>query len=121
MSEPHRLETYLDFLGDKTVVEEDRANWSYKTLQQEVVWQLLNLGELTVNGSYKAIYFLYIVLSTGQGAIIFSMFVADYDLIIAPVGLFLVKIKEQITESIKKLICKHKPATEGQTNKATEI
>ena len=36
MSEPYRLETYLDLLGDNTVVEEDRANRSYQTLQQEV-------------------------------------------------------------------------------------
>ena len=52
-----------------------------------------------------------IILTTGQGLLIFSMFIADYDLIVAPVEDFINKIKEKIKEILPKYCKKNKSRT----------
>ena len=75
------------------------------------VWKLLNQEGGTIDGSYKVMVSIDIILTTGQGLLIFSMFIADYDLIVAPVEDFINKIKEKIKELLPKYCKKNKSRT----------
>ena len=55
-------------------------------------------SEGNLDGSYKVMVSLNVILTTGQGLLIFSMFVVDYDLIIAPIELFITEKKEEFKE-----------------------
>ena len=61
------------------------------------VWRLAQSDD-NLNGSYKVMVSLNIILTTGQGLLIFSMFVVDYDLIIAPIESFITTNKEKLRE-----------------------
>lgn len=62
------------------------------------VWKLLTQDEGTIDGSYKVMVSLDTVLTTGQGLLIFSMFIADYELMIAPVEVLINQAIEKIKQ-----------------------
>ena len=64
-----------------------------------------------LDGSYKVMISLNTILTTGHGLLIFSMFVADYDLIIAPIELFITKIKDKLDENSRLWFKRRKPVS----------
>ena len=68
------------------------------TLDFSVPVRRLAHSEGNLDGSYKVMVSLNVILTTGQGLLIFSMFVVDYDLIIAPIELFITEKKEEFKE-----------------------
>ena len=78
-------------------------------------WRLAGSDD-NLDGSYKVMRSLNIILTTGQGLLIFSMFVVDYDLIIAPIECFLTTNKEKLREHSRNWFKPDSTVSEAKCN-----
>ena len=88
-----------------------KTNWNFIKITLELsvpIWRLAQSDD-KLDGSYKVMVSLNIVLTTGQGLLIFSMFVVDYDLIIAPIEFFISTNKEKLREHCRIWFKRSKP------------